>query len=66
ALSSGALSILATIRGQWHYSATFLGGVYMGARNRLNASGIELERLPIPEELFQRLKNTYESLRKMP
>ena len=66
ALSSGALSILATIRGQWHYSATFLGGVYMGARNRLNASGIELERLPIPEELFLRLKNTYESLRKMP
>jgi len=66
ALSSGALSILATIRGQWHYSATFLGGVYMGARNRLNASGIELERLPVPEELFLRLKNTYESLRKMP
>ncbi|MDD3439417.1 MAG: lactate dehydrogenase [Clostridiaceae bacterium] len=66
ALSSGALSILSTIRGQWHYSATFLGGVYMGARNRLNASGIELERLPVPEELFLRLKNTYESLRKMP
>jgi malate/lactate dehydrogenase len=66
ALSSGALSILATIRGQWHYSATFLGGVYMGARNRLLASGIELERLPIPEELFLRLKNTYESLREMP
>jgi malate/lactate dehydrogenase len=66
ALSSGALSVLATIRGQWHYSATFLGGVYFGARNRLLPSGVELERLPIPEELFQRLKNTYESLRKMP
>ena len=66
ALSSGCLSILATIRGQWHYSATFLGGVYLGARNRLLASGIELERLPMPEELFERLKSTYESLRKMP
>lgn len=66
ALSSGCLSILATIRGQWHYSATFLGGVYFGARNRLLASGIELERLPIPEELFERLKSAYESLRKIP
>lgn len=66
ALSSGTLSILATIKGQWHYSATFLGGVYFGARNRLLASGVELERLPMPKKLFLRLKNTYESLRKMP
>ncbi|KUO74149.1 MAG: lactate dehydrogenase [Clostridia bacterium BRH_c25] len=65
ALSSGCLSILATIRGQWHYSATFLGGVYLGARNRLLPSGIELERLPIPDELFHRLENTYESLREI-
>ncbi len=65
ALSSGCLSILATIRGQWHYSATFLGGVYWGTRNRLLPAGIELERLPIPDELFSRLENTYESLRKM-
>lgn len=63
ALSSGALSILASIKGQWHYSATFIGGVYFGARNRLLPSGVELERLPIPEKLFLRLENTYESLR---
>ncbi|HYF82002.1 MAG TPA: lactate dehydrogenase [Clostridia bacterium] len=65
ALSSGSLSILATIRGQWHYSATFLGGVYWGTRNRLLPTGIELERLPIPNGLFSRMENTYESLRKM-
>lgn len=65
ALSSGCLSILAAIRGQWHYSATFLGGVYWGTRNRLLTTGIELERLPIPAELFCRLEDTYESLRKM-
>lgn len=65
ALSSGSLSILATIRGQWHYSATFLGGVYFGAKNRLLSSGTELERLPLPGELFFRLENTYESLRKI-
>lgn len=64
ALSSGSLSILATIRGQWHYSATFLGGVYFGAKNRLLASGTELERLSLPKELYFRLENTYESLRK--
>ncbi|MGE5678255.1 MAG: lactate/malate family dehydrogenase, partial [Pseudomonadota bacterium] len=52
ALSSGSLSILATIRGQWHYSANFLGGVYFGARNRLLPSGIELERQPLPERLL--------------
>jgi hypothetical protein len=65
ALSSGCLSVLATIRGQWHYSATFLGGVYFGARNRLLPSGVELERLPIPDKLFCRLENTYEDLRKI-
>lgn len=65
ALSSGCLSILATIRGQWHYSAVFLGGVYFGAKNRLLSSGVELERLPIPDELFRRLEYSYESLRKI-
>ena len=65
ALSSGCLSVLATVRGQWHYSATFLGGVYLGARNRLLPSGVELERLPIPDKLFCRLENTYEDLRKI-
>jgi hypothetical protein len=50
---------------QWHYSATFLGGVYWGAKNRLLPAGIELERKPIPDELFSRLENSYESLRKM-
>ncbi|KXG77681.1 Rossmann-fold NAD(P)-binding domain-containing protein [Thermotalea metallivorans] len=62
ALSSGSLSILATIRGDWHYSATFMGGVYMGARNRLTAAGTEVERLPLPDSLMERLRQTYERL----
>ncbi len=62
ALSSGSLSILATIRGDWHYSATYLGGVYMGARNRLNNTGIELERKDLPEKLINKLKHTYREL----
>lgn len=62
ALSSGALSILATIKGQWHYSAVFLGGIYFGCRNRLNTSGTELERTNIPGDLMARIKESYNSL----
>jgi malate/lactate dehydrogenase len=62
ALSSGSLSIISTISGKWHYSSTFIGGVFMGANNRLLPSGVELERLNIPEKLFKRIKETYERL----
>lgn len=63
ALSSGALSILSTIKGEWHYSATFMGGVYMGSKNRLTNSGTELEMLNIPDSLYNRLEKTYNKLR---
>lgn len=63
ALSSGSLSILATLQGDWHYSATYMGGVYMGAKNRLNPSGVEIERLLMPDLLLNRLQSTYEHLR---
>lgn len=62
ALSSGSLSLIATMSGQWHYSATFIGGVYMGSLNRFNRSGTEIERLDLPEPLFQRIRNTYKNL----
>jgi hypothetical protein len=65
ALSSGTLSLLHTIKGEWHYSAVFLGGVFMGVRNRLTPSGTEIESFDIPERLFERLNQTYESLRKI-
>ncbi|TCO79391.1 lactate/malate family dehydrogenase [Marinisporobacter balticus] len=63
ALSSGSYSILATIKGQWHYSATYMGGVFMGAKNRLHPTGIEIERLDLPKPLFTKLENTFERLR---
>lgn len=65
ALSSGALSILSTIKGEWHYSATFMGGVYMGAKNRLTKQGTEIEMLDLPDSLYSRLKNTYNELREI-
>lgn len=64
ALSSGSLSIINTIKGNWHYSATFIGGIYMGAKNRLTISGTELERLNLPEALYKRLEETFERLAK--
>jgi len=62
ALSSGALSLLATIRGEWHYSATFMGGVFMGAKNRLTPAGVEIEQLALAPELISRLQASYDRL----
>lgn len=62
ALSSGAYSILATLRGEWHYAATFLGGVYMGANNRLINGYTELEQLNLPENLLKRLRTSFLNL----
>jgi len=62
ALSSGSLSILATIRGGWHYSANFLGGVYFGCRNREFASGTEIETYQLPQALYKRIADTYQYL----
>jgi len=58
ALSSGALSLLALLRGQWHYSSVFDGTVFMGCRNRLTADGIEVEHLELPEALQKRIDET--------
>mgnify|MGYP002577958319 FL=1 len=63
ALSSGALSLLLCLRGRWHCSSTYLGGVFMGARNRVTAAGTELERLPLPRQLQDRLQTTMDRLR---
>ena len=66
ALSSGALSLLCLLQGAWHCSSVYLGGVFMGCRNRLGPSGPELERLALPEELLARLRETEEKLRAIP
>ena len=51
ALSSGALSLLLTLR-EWHCGSVFLDGVYMGVKNRYTPAGIETELLPhIPDSL---------------
>ncbi len=62
ALSSGAISIIYTLEGKWHYSSNYLAGVYMGAKNRNTAAGLEIEKIKMPDELFARIKHTYENL----
>ncbi len=66
ALSSGALSILKTLRNQWHYSSIYMGdttkGAYFGQRNCLTQGGTEMEIMPLPEELFNRLRDSYRDL----
>lgn len=53
ALSSGALSLLLTLRGEWHCGSVFLDGIYMGVKNRYSPYGIETELLShIPDALY--------------
>lgn len=62
ALSSGSYPLIATMTGKWHYSATFMGGVFMGAKNRLLKSGTEIERLDLPVILVEKIKRSYREL----
>ena len=67
ALSSGALSILAALKGEWHYSSNYIGngadGAFFGALNRIAGGATELEDTPLPGALFQRLQAAYENLK---
>ncbi|MBO5564928.1 MAG: lactate dehydrogenase [Lachnospiraceae bacterium] len=55
AYSSGAISILETLRGKWHYGSVFFGGIYMGVKNRYTSCGLEHEILPLPDALYARI-----------
>jgi len=65
AISSAAISLLLTLRGEWHYSSVFLGGVYMGCRNRVTSQGVEIETLPLPDDLYKRLEKAYTRLEEL-
>lgn len=67
ALSSGAIPVLLTVSGKWHYSSVYFGhgkdGAFFGVRNRVDGRRIEIEDLPLPDELFERIRTAYENLR---
>lgn len=64
ALSSGAISIIYTLEGKWHYSSNYLAGAYMGARNRNIETGLEIEKVNMPQELLVRIKQAHDNLLK--
>lgn len=62
AISSGALSILLSMRGAWHCGSVYLGGAYMGVKNRFTKNGIEAESLTMPDPLFERIEYAHDRL----
>ncbi len=66
ALSSGALSLLLTLRGEWHCGSVFLDGIYMGVKNRFTPYGVETELLPhIPGALYAHIVDAAEHLKEV-
>lgn len=63
ALSSASLSILMTLRGQWHYSSLYLGdgtrGAFLGVRNRMAPDGPEYEDAELCDSLYARVRHAY-------
>lgn len=62
ALSSGALSLIAYMEGSWHYSSNFLGGKYLGIRNRRVENTCEIETYNLPDVLFEKIRKTFSTL----
>ena len=62
ALSSGALSLIAYMEGSWHYSSNFLGGKYLGIRNRRIENTCEIETYNLPDTLFEKIRKTFNAL----
>ena len=62
AVSSGAMQLLLTLRGEWHCGSVNIGGVWFGVRNRYTAHGLETEALALPQALFARLRETEAAL----
>lgn len=58
ALSSGALQLLLTLRGQWHCASVCLGNIWFGARTRFTPAGTEVETHALPEALFARIRES--------
>lgn len=64
-LSSGALSILATISGDYFYGSSLMGHVFMGSKMRLTNLGIEIPRYELHPEVIKKLDDTYKQLRRI-
>jgi hypothetical protein len=66
AISSGAISLILTLRGEWNYSSVYLGkggnGAFLGIKNRIDRKNTVLEDIPLPEALYRRIEVSYKNL----
>lgn len=65
ALSSAALSIINTMKGNFNYSSVFVGGVYYGCKNRLVGRKIEIDTIDYSEQLHQLIEASYQKVNKL-
>ena len=65
AYSSGAISLILMMRGEWHCGSVFMGGIFMGVKNRYTEYGLETEILPLPDALYERIVMAEENLKKI-
>ena len=66
AVSSGAMQLILTLRGEWHCGSVCLGGIWFGVRNRYTPWGLEAETLALPDGLYAKLQETESILRDIP
>lgn len=74
AISSGAISILENLRGNWNYSSAYFGtdlrnggasGAFWGMRNRRTSAGLEIENPRLDDRLMERIRSSYNDLKKL-
>lgn len=70
ALSSAAISIVLTLRHQWHYGSLYFGdaerGAFFGIKNRIDEQGVLYEDVAVCAPLYERLKRSYLNLCRLP
>lgn len=62
-LSSACVSVLRTLRGEWHDGAVPLGGAYFGCESRFGKNGLELKQEKLCDTLFERIEQSYYELK---
>lgn len=65
AMSSAALSLLATVNGSWHYSSVYTGSVFLGCRNRFKDGHFEVENPAVDDKLYERINRAIVNLEKV-
>lgn len=66
AISSGAISLVRMLRGEWHYSSSYMGDIFFGSKCRITQQGIEVADPMLPEKLFDRICFAWRELQGIP